>query len=100
MYLVGYLQPYETDEGKEERKIVNPIQCQDGEEICQAVERLCAAIDYDMDQYFGDETWDALKDTAYFDTNYVILELEGSIILVDIIVGKESMLRKKFLVEG
>ena len=100
MYLVGYLKPYETEEGKEEKKIVNPIQCQNGDEICLAVEQLCAAIDYDMNQYFGDETWDALRDTAYFDTNYVTLDLHGAVIMIDIIVGKETMLRGKFLVEG
>ncbi len=100
MYLVGYLKPYETEEGKEDKKIVNPISCQDGEEICQAVEKLCVAIDYDMNQYFGDETWDALRDTVYFDTNYVTLDLYGSVIMIDIIVGQESMLRGKFLVEG
>ena len=100
MYIVGYLKSCETDEGKEEKKIANPIQCENGDAICLAVEQLCAAIDYDTEQYLGDETWDALRDTAYFDSDYVVLDLQGSVIMVDVIIGREDMLRGKFVIEG
>jgi hypothetical protein len=95
MYLVGYLQPGEKNEAEADAKLLSPIPCQTGEEICLAVEKLCAAIDYDMDN-FEPEIWDALKDVKYFDTNYVTIDLHGSLVLVDLIVGEESMLRKKF----
>jgi hypothetical protein len=95
MYLVGYLQPGEKNEAETDAKIISPIPCQTGEEICLAVEKLCAAIDYDMDN-FEPEIWDALKDVKYFDTNYVTIDLHGSPVLVDLIVGEENRLRKKF----
>ena len=101
MYLVGFLQPGEKSEAEEaeaDAKIISPISCQTGEEICLAVEKLCAAIDYDMDN-FEPEIWDALKDVKYFDTNYVTIDLHGSLVLVDLIVGEENMLRKKFPVK-
>ena len=97
MYLVGFLQPV-TDDGEQKSKISSPILCQDGDEICQAVEKLCIAIDYDMDN-FEPEIWDALKDTKYFDTEYAIIDLHGSIVLVDLIVGKKSILQGKFVIE-
>lgn len=98
MYLVGFLQPSDESEPETQTKIVSPVQCQDGDEICLAVEKLCAAIDYDMDN-FEPELWDALKDIKYFDTNYATIDLHGSVVLVDLIVGKESMLRERFLFE-
>ncbi len=98
MYLVGFLQPYDNEAGESSVKILSPVQCQDGDEIVLAVEKLCAAIDYDLDN-FESEIWDALRDIKYFDTNYATIDLHGSIVLVDIIVGKESMLREKFVIE-
>ncbi len=95
MYLVGYLQPYEKEDGTKHVKIVNPVQCLDGDEICLAVEKLCMTIDYGMDN-FESEMWDALKDMAYYESNHVVIDLHGSLVLVDLIVGKESDLRAKF----
>ncbi len=98
MYLVGYLQPSTNDQDQEDAKILSPVPCQTGDEICLAVEKLCAAIDYDLDN-FEDEIWDALRDIKYFDTNSVTIDLPGALVLLDLIVGKEQTLRKKFVVQ-
>ena len=98
-YLVGYLQAYQEETGEVANKILSPIACHDGEEICLAVEKLCEALDYDLD-HFEPELWDALKDLAYYETRYATIDLHDSPILVDLIVGQDTMLRDKFLIEA
>ncbi len=97
-YIVGYLQIEQTETGGPANKILSPIVCHNGEEICLAVEKLCEAIDYDL-EHFEPELWDALKDVAYFETRYATIDLHDSPLLLDLIIGQDAMLRDKFLVE-
>ncbi|MCP4405567.1 MAG: hypothetical protein GY801_50720 [bacterium] len=98
MYIVGFLKSKASEE-KTKGTISSPVQCRDGEDICLAVENLCLAVDYGIDN-FEPELWDALRDTAYFDSNYASIDLHGSPLLLAIIVGKEDVLRGKFIIDN
>lgn len=72
------------------------IACNDGNELVEAVEVLCALIDYNPKEMDVDYT--ELRDSIdkFTDNNYVLLELYGSGVLVDIIVGKTTTLQARF----
>lgn len=98
MYIVGYLRS--PEENKDARNVISsPVSCQDGNDICLAVENLCLAVDYDIDN-FEPELWDALRDTAYFDSNDVSIDLHGSPLLLALIVGKRDLLQERFIIEN